>query len=224
MDIKAFHSLSYGLYVVTAAGEDGKKCGCVVNTFQQVTSEPPQVSVAINKENATLAAVLESGRFCVTVLEQDTPMEFIGTFGFHSSTDTDKFAAADYRVCGDGLVQLLEHGVALFTCTVVNTVDVGTHMVVYGLVDDAEVLSPADPLTYAYYHTVKRGKTPPKASSYIVESAAAEPVAETSSAPRVGWRCTVCGYIQEGYPDGLPADFRCPVCGVGPEMFERIEL
>lgn len=31
------------------------------------------------------------------------------------------------------------------------------------------------------------------------------------------WRCTVCGYIHEG---PTPPDV-CPVCGVGPEMFEE---
>ena len=40
--------------------------------------------------------------------------------------------------------------------------------------------------------------------------------------PRFGWRCTLCGHIE--YVDELPDDFVCPVCGVGKDMFERIEL
>jgi hypothetical protein len=40
-------------------------------------------------------------------------------------------------------------------------------MVFVGEVADAEVLSDAEPLTYAYYHSVLKGKTPPKASSYV---------------------------------------------------------
>lgn len=39
---------------------------------------------------------------------------------------------------------------------------------------------------------------------------------------KYAWRCTVCGYIE--YVDELPEDFECPLCGVGPEMFERIEI
>lgn len=33
------------------------------------------------------------------------------------------------------------------------------------------------------------------------------------------WRCMVCGYIFEGEepPEG------CPLCGVGPDMFELVE-
>ncbi len=33
--------------------------------------------------------------------------------------------------------------------------------------------------------------------------------------------CTVCGYVYEG--DTLPADFKCPLCGVGPDKFKKVE-
>lgn len=39
MDMKAFYSLSCGLYLVGAAHE-GRDYGCVVNTVTQVTAEP----------------------------------------------------------------------------------------------------------------------------------------------------------------------------------------
>ena len=48
VDTSAFRTLSYGLYIV-AAKADGRAAGCVVNTFQQVTSSPLLVSVALNK-------------------------------------------------------------------------------------------------------------------------------------------------------------------------------
>ena len=32
--------------------------------------------------------------------------------------------------------------------------------------------------------------------------------------------CTVCGYEHEGE---LPANFECPLCGVGPDLFELAE-
>lgn len=40
--------------------------------------------------------------------------------------------------------------------------------------------------------------------------------------PRYGWRCMICGYVVE--MDELPDDFTCPMCGMGRDMFERIEL
>ena len=63
-------------------------------------------------------------------------------------------------------------------------------------------------MTYAYYHQVKKGVTPPKASSY--------------QAPRKvkGFRCRICGYVLEA--DELPAGFVCPICGRSAEYFDRI--
>ena len=101
-DKKAFRSLSYGLYIVSAQA-DCKQAGCVVNTFAQVTSNPPQVSVAVNKENATTDVIQKAGRFAAVVLSQDTPMELIGTFGFKTSAELDKFAECESGVDEAGM-------------------------------------------------------------------------------------------------------------------------
>ena len=44
------------------------------------------------------------------------------------------------------------------------------------------------------------------------------PVGKTEDGKTV-WRCTVCGYEYVG--DELPADYVCPICGVGTDMFEK---
>lgn len=41
--------------------------------------------------------------------------------------------------------------------------------------------------------------------------------------PTHAWRCTICGYTVET-DDDLPDGFTCPMCGVGKDMFERIDL
>ena len=56
IDRKAFRSLSSGLYLITAKAGDAR-CGCVVNTLVQVASEPATLSVSLNMENATSAAI-----------------------------------------------------------------------------------------------------------------------------------------------------------------------
>lgn len=226
-DKKAFRSLSYGLYIVTAQA-DGKKAGCVVNTFAQVTSNPPQASVAINKENATTDVILKAGMFGVSALSQDAPMELIGRFGFHSSADIDKYADTQMAVGEAGVSCVTEHAVATFVVKVKETLDMGTHLLIMGEVVESSVLSSDEPMTYAYYHQVKGGKTPPKASSYegdaSSEAAAQEeaPAAVAESKPKVAWRCKICGHIE--YVDELPDDFKCPICGVGKELFEKIKL
>lgn len=240
IDKQAFHKLSYGMFVVTAQ-EAGKAAGCVANTFQQVTSSPLQVSVTLNKENVTTGVVERSGRFAASCLSEDATMELIGTFGFKSSDDIDKFSDVATAQDAAGVPVVTEGCCAWFSAKVVQKLDLGTHVLFIGEVEEAHAVEgAAAPMTYAYYHQVKGGKTPPKASSYLGNlpaseqpepAKAAEPAAAQADSgaagaadakPKYAWRCTVCGYIE--YVEDLPDDFVCPICGVGKEMFERIEL
>ena len=227
IDTKAFRSMNYGMYIISTKRGD-ELVGCVVNTFQQVTSKPARVSVAINKENYTAGAVLEAGRFEATVLSESASMELIGRFGFKTSAEIDKFAETPHSFDEAGVPFVTEGAVAHIGARVIESIDVGTHYLIVGEVECAEVLSDEQPMTYAYYHLVKGGKTPPKASSYIAsdsepnEPVAAEAASEDSAKPRYGWRCMICGYVVE--MDELPDDFTCPMCGMGRDMFERIEL
>ena len=55
----------------------------------------------------------------------------------------------------------------------------------------------------------------------VVESLAGTPVAlEEAPASTAQWRCKVCGHVYEGAE--LPADYTCPICGVGADMFEKV--
>ena len=44
----------------------------------------------------------------------------------------------------------------------------------------------------------------------------AAPAAAAAAQPAQKWVCSVCGYTHEG---DLPADYKCPLCGVGPDKF-----
>ena len=211
MDPKAFFQLSYGVYLLTC-GHEGKQNGCIINTACQVTSTPAQLSVTVNKQNLTCRMIQQSGHFAVHALTQDAHMEFIGRYGFRSGVDVQKFAGMDVTLSPQGDPLLLDspEAGAVFACKVVSSLDVGTHVLFVGEVTDAIVTGFGQPMTYAYYHAVKKGTTPPKASSF---QPAAAPENNKSA-----WRCTVCGYIHEG--DTPPE--KCPVCGVGAEKFEKI--
>lgn len=94
-------------------------------------------------------------------------MELIGTFGFRSSKDLDKFATCETAFDASGMPYVAEQACARFSARVVQEVDLGTHVLFVGEVEEAERLCAEAPMTYAYYHQVKGGKTPPKASSYL---------------------------------------------------------
>ncbi|MBR3690975.1 MAG: flavin reductase [Eggerthellaceae bacterium] len=233
IDRSAFRAVSYGLYIVTARDAE-QKYGCVINTFQQVTSAPARVSIALNKENATTQAILDTGRYAVTVLGEQATMDLIGVFGFRSSLEVDKFADVAWEEDPFGVPRVTEGAVAQFSLRVVETLDVGTHIMFIGEVEEAYPVEGDVPMTYAYYHEVKRGKTPAKASSYVPKEEAALAPAEAAAdvsadvqpaetAPKkYAWQCSICGHIE--YVDELPEDYECPLCGMGVDMFERIEV
>ena len=212
MDIQAFFKLSYGLYVVSARSGE-KKYGCIVNTLQQVTAEPPMLSVAVNKNSVTAKAILDSGRFCGTVLTDTADLHLIGTFGFKNSEAVDKFAAFSTKEDENNIPYLTEHAAARYSCEVAGTLDLGTHILIIGKVTEAEILSDEPVMTYDYYHRVVKGGTPPTAPSYKGNIS-------HKPAQKAQWRCKICGYIYEGDP--LPADFVCPICGQGADKFEKV--
>lgn len=222
MDTRAFHKMSYGLYIISTRFEN-KDYGCIVNTLTQLTSTPAQMSVTVNKKNCTADMINKSGYFTATPLTIDAPMTLIGTFGFKSGLTCNKFEGLELERDANQIAYLTQNTNAVFSLKVSNTVDVGTHNIYIGEVLDAKPLSDGESMTYAYYHTVKGGKTPPKASSYIDPKAQTDvSVKESEVAPKekVQYVCSVCGYIYDGDP--LPDDFICPVCGQPASVFEKV--
>jgi flavin reductase (DIM6/NTAB) family NADH-FMN oxidoreductase RutF/rubredoxin len=227
MDKTAFYKLSYGLYVVTSK-KDGKLNGQIANTAIQVTSDPPAVAVCINKQNLTHEFIQASRTFAVSVISKSTPMTFIGHFGFKCGRDIDKFEGMNYKTGATGAPIVLENAVAFMEADVIKELDCGTHTIFVGIVRDCGILNTEEePLTYAFYQEVKRGKSPKTAPSY--QEPPKQKVEKSSK-----YTCSVCGYIydpEKGDPDSgikagttfedLPADWTCPVCGADKSQFEK---
>lgn len=237
MNVKACSTLSYGLYIVTSF-KGGERNGQIVNTVFQVTSEPLKIVASICKDNLTHAHISASGVFAVSVLAVDAPMTLIGTFGFKSGRDVDKFATISSRTGTTGCPLVLDHTLAFLEARVTDTLDAGTHTLFVGEVVDAEVLKEGEPMTYAYYHKVKGGKTPKNAATYVREPGPAahpgERQEEAASASAARYICSICGYVYDpalgdpdrGVPAGtsfekLPRDWVCPVCGATRDEFDK---
>jgi flavin reductase (DIM6/NTAB) family NADH-FMN oxidoreductase RutF/rubredoxin len=226
--VKALYKISYGLYVVTS--RKGEKLnGQIANTVFQITSEPPTVAVSINKSNLTWEFIKESGVFAVSILCQDTPLDFIGRFGFKSGRDIDKLEGVNYKIGQTKAPIVTDNAVAYLEVEVSNEMDMGTHTVFAGRIVDAEVLTDEVCMTYDYYHQIKRGTTPKTAPSYVAEEK------KEAAAGSGKYRCTVCGWVYDpelGDPDGgiapgtpfeeIPDDWVCPVCGAAKSEFEKI--
>jgi flavin reductase (DIM6/NTAB) family NADH-FMN oxidoreductase RutF len=166
MNLKALHKMSYGLYVVTSRRND-RLNGQIANTLFQVTSEPAKIAATINKQNLTNEYIRESSIFAGSVLSKNTPLKFIGNFGFRSGRDIDKLKRVKYKVGKTGAPIVLDHAIAYVEAEVTKECDVGTHTIFVGEVVGAEILTDEEPMTYAYYHEIKRWATPETAPTYI---------------------------------------------------------
>ncbi len=166
MKEKTLHKISYGIYVVCSKFE-GEQNGQVVNTLFQVTAEPEVVAISVNKENLTHEIIEKSGIFSASIMSEETPMKFIGTFGFKSGRDMDKFDGIRYRYGKLKIPIITEHSLAYLEVKVINSVDLGSHTIFIGEVVDMGQLADGNPMTYNYYHNVKGGLSPKTAPTYI---------------------------------------------------------
>ncbi len=162
MEKAVFYKIEYGLYLVGSVKE-GAVNAQVANTVFQVSSKPPTIAISINRENLTHEYIKDSGVFSVCILSKHTPLSFIGTFGFHSGRDKNKFEGIDYKKGITGAPIILENIIAFLEAEVIGEIEVSTHTIFVGEVKEAKILTEEEPLTYSYYHKLKKGKVPVKA-------------------------------------------------------------
>ena len=165
MDKNAFRLISYGMYLVSSYGS-GKLNGQIATTVFQVTSEPPLMAVSLNCQNYTTELIKKSRKFSIAVLSQETPLTLIGTFGFKCGRQVEKFSGMKYETCPSGNPKLLEYSLAHFDVEVTQTVELGSHTLFIGRVVESQILAEGQPMTYEYYYTVLKGKTPRNATTY----------------------------------------------------------
>ncbi len=196
INAKAYEAMDYGMYLISTS-VDGKRQGCIVTSFAQVTSSrPPRFTVTLNRDHSTTEAILASGVFSVTLLGKDCPEEIINTFGYKSGRVGDKFAAFEPKTDESGNPYLTEHMVSRVSCRVVDKLEIGSYVLLVGEAVDAEILDGGEMMTLKEFSN--RGKSAPPTATVVREMVGK------------GFRCTVCGYIYES--ETLPPDYICPVC------------
>jgi len=248
MKYKAFHKLSYGLYII-ATELKGEKFGYIGNTAFQVTSEPSQIAISSHKKNFTTDKILKSGKFTISVLKKEVNTSLIGEFGFMSGAEFDKFRNVKTITSLTGAPIVVDSSVAWFDCKVVNSVDVGSHVLIIGEVLDSDVLSGEEPLTYEYYREKYKMLAPKNAPTYVEkEKLENEVTPEPDVKPEIEheddhdiqpdefgvYICSICGFRYDpeegdpamGIPPGtpfedLPEDYKCPICNAGKDYFKK---
>ena len=224
IDYTALFKVSYGLYIVCSGSKEYGN-GYISNTVFQVTSDPPRFATCCNKENHTAELIKASGVFSVSVLQQDAGATTIGTFGYKSGVDTNKLKGMKIQYGKTGVPIVLNDAIAFLEFKVVETMDVGTHLMFIGELVHSEVIDDdAEALTYLHYRNVKKGAAPKNAPTYIDKSKLEKANDGVSHAK---YECPACSYIYDEEKEGvkfddLPYDWVCPVCGE--EKSEFIKL
>ena len=212
IDKQVFRNISYGMYLVTTNNK--KKNGCIINTLTQITSENPIISISINKNNFTNNEIKESKKFAVSILSVDTDSEVISNFGYKTGNEVDKFESVEYEEISN-LPVITKNMVSYLICEVINVIDCETHDIFLGRVIETKNINNIEPMTYKYYHEVRKGTSPKNAPTFIEEK------------KEDAYRCPICGYIHDNAKEtikfeDLSDDWVCPLCKAPKSVFEKI--
>lgn len=192
---KITRKISQGVYVLTTTGG-----GCVVDAVSQISAgDNPLISVAVMKNNYTNELLNKNDKFALSVMGLEANMEIIKTFGMNSMRDINKFQ--DMKTIDVAGVPVIEESLGYMVCEVIDRIENETHTLFIGRLVEADLLEDSEAMTYGYYQEHKD-----------------ELLKVTTEEGKTAWVCTVCGYVY--YGEELPDDFKCPLCGVGKELFE----
>lgn len=215
IQFEALFKITYGLYIVSS-GNKYNGNGFISNTFFQVTANPPRFASCCNKDNYTADLIKETGAFSVSVIHKDTDPDIISRFGYKSGKDFDKLAGLKVKYGETGVPIVLNDCITFLECTVVQTIDVGSHYMFIGELLQSEIVDDSkDALTYLYYRQVRKGAAPKNAPTYIDKSKLG---AKLTGSISKKFECTACGYVydeaeQDSKFADLPDEWVCPVCG-----------
>ncbi|MBO6202667.1 MAG: flavin reductase, partial [Selenomonas sp.] len=171
------------------------------------TSDPNQITIAVNKLNHTRDMIAASKKFTASIINQNADFELFKRFGFQSGKNVDKFAGFTAAQRGANGAMIINEGTnAYIAGWVTQEIDLGTHSLFIASVTDMDVLNDTPAATYTYYH--QNIKPKPQAPA-------------PSKSGKTIWRCKICGYEYEG--DELPADFICPTCKHPASDFEKVQ-
>ncbi|MGA1793276.1 MAG: flavin reductase [Thermoplasmatota archaeon] len=220
------------MYIVSS--RDGDRLnGLIINTANQVTSSPPQVSINVSKKNFTHEFIERSRVFSISILKKDTPLKFVGKWGFRSGRDIDKFKDTNYKFAATGAPIVLDNTIGYMDLKLVGQLDVATHTIFVGEVVESEIIDDDEPLTYNYYRDIKGGQSSKNAPTY---SGWAEKAVDERHLDMTKWVCSKCGYVYDphagdiegGLPPNtpfseLPENWTCPLCRAVKDRFKVLE-
>lgn len=193
---KITRKITQGMYALTTTGG-----GCIVDAVSQVSAgDNPLIAVAVMKNNYTNELMHKNETFALSILGLDVNPDIIKTFGLNSTRDINKFE--NTKINTEMNLPIIDDSLGYMICEKVDTIENDTHTLFIGKLIEADVYKDENAMSYGYYQEHKE-----------------EILKVQTEKGKTAWICTICGYIC--YQEELPEDFKCPICGVGPEFFEK---
>ena len=208
MNKNILKKLSYGMYIISSK-EDNLLVGCVANSVMQINSDT--VAISLNNNNYTTKVILENNLFAINILPTNTSIDLIKTFGFKKSNEINKYANINYELKED--TPIINDTCGYIICTLTSSIKTDTHTIIIGKIISMQETNNYEAMTYKYYQENLKGTTSKNAPTYQEE---------TTKTKKNVFVCKICGFRYETDLDELPDDFKCPMCGVGKEYFEKL--
>ena len=142
---EAMSRLGAAVHVVTSAGAAGST-GFTATAVASVSDQPPTLLVCLNRRSLSAPVLSANGVFCVNTLragEEGIADLFAGRTG---SRD-ERFAAGQWTALVTGSPALAS-AVAAFDCRVSDIKAVGSHNVIFGVVEAVRLGTPGEALVY----------------------------------------------------------------------------
>lgn len=140
----ALDKLVHGVYVICVRVAD-KSNGMTAAWVTQVSGHPPMVLVAVGKNHLTSSLISEAGAFSVNMLSSQH-RSLACLCGSVSGRDRDKLLGVPVKYGVTGMPILVD-SVGYLDCTLVESLEVGDHVLFVGEVVDGDA-SEGDVLVY----------------------------------------------------------------------------
>ncbi|MCQ8242443.1 flavin reductase [Rhizosaccharibacter radicis] len=148
----AMARLGAAVNVITTADTTARH-GFTASAVCSVTDEPPTLLVCMNRSSRTRPAFAVGGALCVNVLAANQ-QEISVAFASRSEME-ERFAGGRWTTLATG-APVLEEAVASFDSRITQVVEIGTHDVMFCVVEAIRMGEPRDALIYLHrtYHNL----------------------------------------------------------------------
>ena|SRR5215217_565383 len=153
---EALAEVATPVLVVTTDGPFGRS-GLTCSFFSRVSDTPPILGICIQTNSAAVSAIMQNGMLCVNCLSQDQQHLANVFAGVGRVPMSERFDHGSWGTLVTGC-PVADNAVAAFDCKIIDTVEIGTHVMVLAKVLATVHTGLADPLLYQRrtYATVRK--------------------------------------------------------------------